>query len=104
MNGFPSGRYRRLDETDAERASELLRSLGQPPEPVVVLQQGEVALSARSDRRTNGGHLRDPLNLAELALQRSGDRSGHGFATTRRSSLARSVPEVLCIETEEINT
>ena len=34
-----------LDETDAARASELLRSLGQRPEPVVVLQQGEVALA-----------------------------------------------------------
>jgi len=32
-------------KTDAERASELLRCLGQPPEPVVVLQQGEAALA-----------------------------------------------------------
>src|SRR5271167_466315 len=44
-NARPHRENRRLDETDAERASELLRSLGQPPEPVVVLQQGEVALA-----------------------------------------------------------
>src|SRR5580693_10160667 len=44
-NARPHRENRRLDETDAERASELLRSLGQPPEPVVVLQQGEMALA-----------------------------------------------------------
>src|SRR6202043_3981844 len=44
-NARPHRKNRRLDETDAARASELLRSLGQSPEPVVVLQQGEVALA-----------------------------------------------------------
>ena len=34
-----------LDETDVARASELLRGLGQRPEPLVVLQQGEAALA-----------------------------------------------------------
>jgi hypothetical protein len=29
--------------------------------------------------RAERGHLCDPLNLPELALQRSSDRSSHGF-------------------------
>src|ERR1700730_8645726 len=44
-NARPHRENRCLGETDAERASELLRSLGYPPEPVVVLQQGEAALA-----------------------------------------------------------
>src|SRR5438094_3689835 len=44
-NARPHRENRGLGETDAERASELLRCLGQPPEPVVVLQQGEAALA-----------------------------------------------------------
>src|SRR5882762_524270 len=44
-NARPHRENRCLGETDAERASELLRCLGQPPEPVVVLQQGEAALA-----------------------------------------------------------
>src|SRR5229473_2847226 len=44
-NARPHRENRGLGETDAERASELLRSLGQPPEPVVVLQQNEAALA-----------------------------------------------------------
>src|SRR6059036_3518712 len=47
-NARPHRENRGLGETDAERASELLRCLGQPPEPVVVLQQGEAALAHRS--------------------------------------------------------
>src|SRR5215468_8648494 len=41
----PDRENRGLDETDAARASELLRGLGQPSEPVVVLQQGEAAVA-----------------------------------------------------------
>src|ERR1700738_429193 len=44
-NARPDRENRCLGETDAERASELLRSLGEPPEPVVVLQQDEAALA-----------------------------------------------------------
>src|SRR6202048_265185 len=44
-NARPHRENRCLGETDAERASELLRSLGYPPDPVVVLQQGEAALA-----------------------------------------------------------
>ena len=44
-NARPHRGNRCLDETDAARASELLRSLGQSPELVVVLQQGEAALA-----------------------------------------------------------
>src|SRR5260221_13545164 len=44
-NARPHRENRCLGEADAERASELLRSPGQPPEPVVVPQQGEVALA-----------------------------------------------------------
>src|SRR3979490_31903 len=48
-NARPHRENRCLGETDAERASELLRCLEPPPEPVVVLQQGEAAL-ARIDQ------------------------------------------------------
>jgi reverse transcriptase-like protein len=41
----PIAENRRLDQTDAARASELLRSLGQSPQPVVVLQRGEEAMA-----------------------------------------------------------
>src|SRR5450755_1254949 len=41
----PHRENRCLGEADAERAPELLRSLGQPPELVVVLQQTEAALA-----------------------------------------------------------
>src|SRR6202166_3906110 len=44
-NARPHRENRCLGETDAERASELLRSLGQSSEPVVVPQQGEAALA-----------------------------------------------------------
>src|SRR6266404_6487951 len=43
-NARPHRENRCLGETDAERASELLRILGEPPEPVVVHQQAEAAL------------------------------------------------------------
>src|SRR6266704_2277373 len=44
-NARPHRENRRLDETAAATASELLRSLGQSSEPVVVPQQGEAALA-----------------------------------------------------------
>src|ERR1700682_260770 len=44
-NARPHHAERYLGEADAARASELLRCLGYPPEPVVVLQQGEAALA-----------------------------------------------------------
>src|SRR4030088_696839 len=44
-NARPHRENRCLGETDAERASDLLLCLGYPPEPVVVLQQGEAALA-----------------------------------------------------------
>jgi hypothetical protein len=40
-----------LGEAGAARASELLRGLGQSPEPVVVLQPGKVVLAASSPLR-----------------------------------------------------
>src|SRR5262245_29916342 len=44
-NARPHRENRCLGETDAARTSELLRSLGQSSEPVVVPQQGEAALA-----------------------------------------------------------
>ena len=44
-NARPHRENRSVGEADAARASELLRRLGQRPEPVVVLQRGEVALA-----------------------------------------------------------
>src|SRR5215831_16613082 len=44
-NTRPHRENRGLDETDAARAPELLCGLRQPPELVVVLQQGEAALA-----------------------------------------------------------
>src|SRR5215470_12446310 len=51
----PHRENRCLGEADAERASELLRSLGQPPELVVVLQQTEAALARVAQAAQSNG-------------------------------------------------
>ena len=54
-NARPHRENRCLGEADAERASELLRSLGQPPELVVVLQQIEAALACVAQAAQSNG-------------------------------------------------
>src|SRR5215813_9185014 len=61
----PRRANRSLGETDAARASELLRRLGQPPEHVVVLQSGPRALAQGAsapepERRSILGALHQP--------------------------------------------
>src|ERR1035438_1899748 len=45
-NARPHRENRRLGEADAARASELLRCLGQRPEPLVFLQRGKEAMAS----------------------------------------------------------
>src|ERR1700693_96493 len=76
-NARPHRENRRLDETDAERASELLRSLGYPPEPVVVLQQGEAALARVAQAAQPNG----TPQLGEVRPARRPPLSAHHNAT-----------------------
>src|SRR5438034_7328760 len=82
-NARPHRENRGLGETDAERASELLRCLGQPPEPVVVLQQGEAALA----------------RIAQAAQPKRHASAGRGSSSASPASFRQSERYTRCLVT-----
>jgi hypothetical protein len=91
----PHRKNRCLGEADAKRASELFRSLGQPPELVVVLQQTEaavacVAQAAQSNSTPQLGEVHQTRSSLLSANQDTPPLALHRFdARTRGRSPVR---------------
>src|SRR5258705_3146131 len=87
-NARPHRENRCLGETDAARASELLRSLGQSSQPVVVPQQGEAALAriAQAAQPNGTPHLGEVHPARRPLLSANQDATPAAMSPLRRQN------------------